>query len=250
MKSALIYFLLITFSLSATAQAKRGSLYVLIIGVSEYANPSSNLTYPAKDAAEVYQLFKKHTTADKIKLLVNQSATHDNILKVGTQLFANTNEEDIVVFYFSGHGNKGVFFAHDESVAYGELKKMFKEVKAGRKVILADACMSGDMRTDRTGKTDPANPVNDQEVCLFLSSRSSQYAVESSGLKNGTFTFFLIAGLRGGADADRNKIITARELFEFVSPKVKQYTDGEQVPVMWGKFEDTMEILNWNKTKK
>ncbi len=56
-----------------------------------------------------------------------------------------------------------------------------------------------------------------------------------------------MTGLRGGADADHNKVVTARELFDFVYPRVKEHSKGIQVPVMWGKFEDRMEILNWNR---
>ena len=239
----LCFFLLIIFSFSASAQ-KTGNIYALVVGVSEYAFSANNLNYPEKDAAEIYNLLVKHPSTDKIKLLVNRSATRSNILQAANQLFTNTNSNDIVIFYFSGHGFKGGFCAHDNDFQYTELKKIFQRTKANRKIILADACYAGDMRTSNAQKS-PIN-VDNQKVCLFLSSRSDQTSMESLGLKNGFFTYFLVAGLRGGADADRNKIITARELFEFVNPKVKQYSDGSQVPVMWGKFENSMEILNWN----
>lgn len=249
MKNLLFITAFLWISLQLTAQTTKGSLYVLIVGVSQYASSSDNLMYPAKDAAELYKLFARQTSADKIKLLLNRSATRDNVLKAATDLFTATNENDIVVFYFSGHGGKGVFFAHDKALAYDDLKKIFKKTRAHRKIIFADSCLSGDLRTESTNNNTSSTNMGNQNVCLFLSSRSTQYSQENSQLKNGTFTYFLIAGLKGGADADRNKIITARELFNFVNPKVKERTRGEQVPVMWGKFEDNMEIVNWNKTQ-
>lgn len=244
MKTIATIMLLIVCTFQATAQNKQGNTYILAVGVSEYANPSANLTYSSKDAAELYKLLRTQTSADKIKLLTNKSATRDNIMKEARRLFTQTTANDIVIFYFSGHGYQGGFVAHDGPLLYDELKKVFKETKANRKIIFADACMSGDMRTDETNNS--STNMGDQKVCLFLSSRSAQKSRENVKLRNGVFTYFLIAALRGGADADRNKIITARELFDFVNPKVKQQTNGEQVPVMWGKFSDDMEILNWN----
>jgi len=230
-----------------SAQVKKGNIHALVVGVSKYSNPSDNLTYPNKDAMEVYNVLKAHTTSDKIKLLTDQSATFDNIVKAANQLFTSTKSEDIVIFHFSGHGSKSGFAAYDKNIQYTVLKAIFKKTRANRKIIFADACFSGNIRTTKTGKKEKPINIGNQNVCLFLSSRSDQYSVESSGLKNGSFSYFLVAGLRGGADADRNKIITARELFVFVNSKVKEHTKGKQVPVMWGKFQDTMEILNWNK---
>ena len=64
-------------------------------------------------------------------------------------------------------------------------------------------------------------------------------------MQNGFFTTCLQRGLRGGADANRDKIITAKELFLFVSKGVKELSDDKQHPVMWGKFDDTMPVIAW-----
>jgi uncharacterized caspase-like protein len=65
------------------------------------------------------------------------------------------------------------------------------------------------------------------------------------GWKNSVFTTYLVRGLRGGADANNNRIITARELFNFVSNGVIKVTRKGQHPVMWGKFDSNMSILKW-----
>ena len=38
---------------------------------------------------------------------------------------------------------------------------------------------------------------------------------------------------------------SAKELFQFVSPRVTQLSDGAQHPVMWGKFDDDMPVMVW-----
>jgi uncharacterized caspase-like protein len=150
--------------------------------------------------------------------------------------------------YFSGHGTTGYFFAHDREIEFTSLQAIFKKTGAKRKLVFADACHSGALRTasGQPAATQTHAGVGDH-VLLFLSSRSGQTSKESTALKNGAFTYFLIAGLKGGADANNDRVIAARELFDFVHPKVNEATKGTQNPVMWGKFDDTMVILNWEK---
>jgi hypothetical protein len=61
------------------------------------------------------------------------------------------------------------------------------------------------------------------------------------------FTKHLLRALKGGADADNDRIVTAQELFAFVSKRVRSERSNRQHPVMWGKFEDNLCVINWNK---
>jgi uncharacterized caspase-like protein len=58
-----------------------------------------------------------------------------------------------------------------------------------------------------------------------------------------------LRSLRGGADANKDGYITTKELFVFVYPKVKERSNGRQMPVMWGNFDENMVILK-KKTKQ
>ena len=81
---------------------------------------------------------------------------------------------------------------------------------------------------------------------FFLSSRTNETSQEMIGGPNGQFTRFLVRGLRGGADTNRDKIITAKELYDFVHKGVSVATGNKQHPVMWGRFNNSMSVLNWN----
>ena len=50
---------------------------------------------------------------------------------------------------------------------------------------------------------------------------------------------------QGNADTDRDRVITAKELFDFVSGGVVKISDGKQHPVMWGNFSDDMVVMKW-----
>jgi len=82
---------------------------------------------------------------------------------------------------------------------------------------------------------------------FFLSSRTNEKSIERRGWRNSLFTAYLERGLRGGADTDCNRTITARELFDFVSQGVAKESRQKQHPVMWGKFDDDMPIMVWKE---
>jgi len=221
--------------------AVQGKIYAVLVGISKYEQ-STNLLYCHRDAIEMYELLGEYTTPDKIILLTNQQAKHDSIVHYTEQLFRQAQPEDIVIFYFSGHGYENLFFTHDKVLYFSELQKIFRQTKAKRKLIFADACFSGSLRQEGNQAASGSSDVGNS-VLLFLSSRSNQASEESSLFKNSIFTYFLLAGLRGGADANKDRYITAKELFNFVYPKVKEKSNGEQTPVMWGKFDKNMIIL-------
>jgi uncharacterized caspase-like protein len=241
-KTLLIFFL---FSNLLIYAQQKGELYAVIVGVSEYAQSGNNLTYSHKDAIEMYNLLKTQTTTANLKLLTNKQATRDSVLKAANELFTKTKPEDIVLLFFSGHGNEGYFLAHDNKLTFESLQAVFKKTKAKRKLIFADACYSGTFRSSQQSSATNIYANIGNNVLLFLSSRSNQTSIETASMKNGVFTYFLIAGLKGGADANKDRIITAKELFTFVHPRVKEKTKESQIPVMWGKFNDNMVIFDW-----
>ena len=64
-------------------------------------------------------------------------------------------------------------------------------------------------------------------------------------MNKGFFTSCLQNGLRGRADANGDRIITAKELFDYVSKGVKRLSGDKQHPVMWGRFSDEMVVMKW-----
>lgn len=114
-----------------------------------------------------------------------------------------------------------------------------------RKIVFADACYAG---KTRSGKERSGNEA-DVSVMFFLSSRTNEKSQERRGWRNSLFTAYLERGLRGGADVDRNRTITARELFDFVSQGVAKDSRQQQHPVMWGKFDSTMPVMTWRQEK-
>ena len=219
-----------------TLQAKT---YLVSVGIADYPGTEHDLRISDNDAKTIAKVFSVAKQAT-VSILINEQATQSALLSTMHTSFMNANSEDIVILYFSGHGTPGTLVCHDGLLTYQHIFKMLKGCKASRKVIIADACYSGKMRTTRQ-QTDS---YNNQNVMLFLSSRTNEVSRESR-YKKCLFTIFLERGLRGGADTNRDRYITARELYDFVHKGVIDASGNKQHPVMWGKFDNNMTVINW-----
>ena len=221
---------------SLQLQAK---VYLVSVGIADYPGKENDLRISDNDAKTIAKVFQATKDAS-VNVLVNEAATQSALLSTMHTTFEDADYNDAVILYFSGHGTPGALVCHDGLLTYQHIFKMLKGCKATRKIIIADACYAGKMRTTRQ-QTDS---YNNQNVMLFLSSRTNETSQETQ-YKNSLFTIFLERGLRGGADKDKNRQITARELFDFVHKGVIEASGNKQHPVMWGKFDNDMTVIKW-----
>lgn len=221
--------------------------YLVAVGIADYSSfPSklNNLSLTVKDAGTIAWLYSQNSSVD-YTLLVNEKATKKRIISAMNKLFSKAKKDDVVVFFFSGHGYPGGFCASDGNLGYGEVRRAMAKSKCRNKMMFVDACRSGGMRVSDADGEVAFNAAKGANVMLFLSSRNNENSIERRDMQNGYFTTYLQKGLRGNADADRNRTITARELFDFVHKGVSQISGGQQHPVMWGKFSDNMTVMKW-----
>lgn len=229
--------LLITFlALVLTTSAKN---YVVLVGITDYPGVRNDLRLSTKDAEAMQKLYG-HQDAELV-LLTNSDATVKAVKKAMTDLFARAGADDAVIMFFSGHGVPGGFMCYDNLLRYEDITHAMLASPAKFKMVWADACFSGKARNTNRRSHKPA----ETSVMFFLSSRTNEASIEKRSWKNSLFTAYLERGLRGGADADFNRTITAKELFDFVSKGVKEASRDRQHPVMWGNFDNDMPVMNW-----
>lgn len=224
---------------SFTADAR---IYLVSVGVSDYPGNRNDLRLPHNDAATMQWLYKENKQASTV-LLMNEKATVANVKAAMRNMFGQATANDIVVLFFSGHGVKGGFVCYDGFLRYGDVSSAMRSCKSRSKMVFADACFSGAIRDGSKVSSKYSSMSNN--IMLFLSCRSNEVSIETPQMTNGFFTYALQHGLRGGADKNRDRTITAKELFNYVSAKVKKESNNRQHPVMWGKFPDTMPVMKW-----
>lgn len=241
----LYIILLLCFATNIWAQ----KLYVVSVGICDYKDPHVNdLRFTEADVESFNKVVKTHT--NEVYTLLGSNATHSNVYHYISQVFAKATSNDAVMLFFSGHGYPGGFCCYDMNkttggLTYTEISSLFMQCKAKCKMVFADACFSGGLRKEKKGN-DAASPLRNGDVMFFLSSRTNETSQEMIGGPNGQFTRFLVRGLSGGADTNRDKIITAKELYDFVHKGVSVATGNKQHPVMWGRFNNSMTVINWN----
>ena len=247
MKRLLLLILFVCATITSVSSKSIGKIYVVSVGISDYKN-IQDLNLPEQDAKDIANLYK--TKTKHVILITGRYATKSRILQSLRDQFDRANENDMVVFSFSGHGFQGGICPYDMSeqfssgITFQEIRSILKQSRAKCKVIFADACFSGGMRENSNHNISHLNNDN-SNILLFLSSRGGESSIESPFMANGLFTTYLIRGLRGGADYNFDKKITAKELFNFVHNEVVEKSNSNQHPVMWGQFDDNWILMDW-----
>ncbi len=218
--------------------------YLLSVGICDYSSFFSkvnNLRLPVNDANAIINLYSHNTSVDYV-VLTDKKATRSNILRAMNKLYTLADDNDRIVFFFSGHGYSGGICASDTILGYQDIRHALSKVKCKNKFLFVDACRSGSLR-----KNDNRKGVEHSETksILFLASRNNENSIERRDMTNGFFTEYLVKGLKGNADANRDRKITTKELYDFVSSRVAIQSNGLQHPVMWGNFNDSTIVIDW-----
>lgn len=225
-------------------------LYVLSIGVSDYADKALRLDFAAKDASDFAQVLVKQKGKlyrdVQEKVLTNKKATKGNILDALDWILRETTQKDVAMIFIAGHGvndDYGNYYYLPENVNPEKLRRTgvsFADIKdaisniAGKALFFIDTCHSGNVLGKRRGADDTGGIVNElasaeNGVVVFASSTGRQFSLENSSWGNGAFTKALVEGLSGKA-AYRGSRITLNMLDLYISERVKELTGGRQTP--------------------
>src|SRR5579863_232826 len=247
--------------------------YAVVIGISNYKNlpKKLQLSFAESDAQNVYNtiLSKEggNIQFDNVKKLIGPDATLANMRNALEQwLPSKAKPSDRVIVFFVGHGvvdanGKGYLAPYDvDASRVGETgypmdrlgKVLSQDVKAGWKVLLVDACHSGQITVNSS-----LEQVNDsfrglpQGVLTLTSSHASESSYEDPALGggNGVFSYFLVKGWMGQADVDPPYgVVSADELVTYVRREVRDYArkqNYQQTPWESGDFPDDL-IMGYN----
>jgi uncharacterized caspase-like protein len=258
--------------------------WAVIIGVGRYQSTDiPSLRYTVADADSLYQVLvgpggfrKEHVLLITDK--TEKTPTLRNIKwALGTFLARSAKKDDTVVIFFAGHGapeidQRGVERdglakylipsdadpddLYSTALPMDEMQTIFGRVEAERMVVFLDACYSGAAggRTFSSKKTRAAN-LDDQFLerltrskgrAIITASRPSEVSIELPELGHGIFTYYLVQGLKGAADLNKDGIVTVQELYEYVEQQVSaksRSVGGNQHPVMKGEMEGALPLV-------
>jgi WD40 repeat protein len=236
------------------ADLPKPNLYVIGIGVSEYAMLPKEwqLSSAHKDAKSVISAFKsqegKIFGRVEAKLLTNAEASVEAITDALKSL-ESVKENDLAVVFLAGHGimsKDEVFYFLSSS---GELEKpenggiswqllgdALNKVK-GRVLVLLDACHSGNISTQVIVPNDELAQKLRSEgksgIMVFSASKGRQSALEDVDGGYGVFAHAITQSLgpeSKQADTNGNGFVEFMELVDHVRKNVDKETEGDQTP--------------------
>jgi hypothetical protein len=199
-------------------------LHTLAIGVGKYAKKNiTELKYADKDAIDFANTIKGISTNQyrEIKdpiVMTNEQADYLSIKKALGNIVKNAKQEDVVILFFSGHGEQDMgntyYLSHDantndlysSALDFEELNKAVNLLKGDKlcKVLLfMDCCHAGAM----SGAKSTFKPIQlvSPNAVKYYSCSAGERSYESTKRPNGIFTAALIDALNGKArDKDQN----------------------------------------------
>lgn len=233
-----------------------GRVWALIIGVANYKDFRS-LRYTDDDAYRLFSFLQSPEGGalpeEQIRILIDEAATKADINENMREIMEKADSNDTVILYFSGHGAKGSFLPTDydteknNGVKYADLLSYVDKGKAKNKIVIADVCYAGSMSKNliaTRGSIDntiqkyyKALKNSKGGTVLVLASSENEVSIESQGIRQGIFSYFMIEGLKGQADKNGDTIISIQELFNYTKYKVQDYTNFAQNPIIIGKYD-------------
>jgi hypothetical protein len=233
----------------AEADGSAVEYWAVIVGVSDYQTASLHVKYTDSGAVELAEQLLAIWGKSHVQLLTNTLASKDNVHNAICQwLERNAGENDVVLFYFAGHGFFRNLVPYDGQrtdvetmISSWELNKWFDSLNSNNIIIILDACSSGSFIAD----------LSKNGRIILTSSTLSQSSWSIDSIEHCVFTHFILESLNESEEADSNGDygISAEEVFTYSDPKTTSYMedlDEIQTPLMDDQYEGDLGIFKFD----
>ena len=258
--------------------------WAVVVGIGRYDNPAiPTLRFAAADAEAFHDVLVTRAGFPKDNVLLftertERKPTLRNLKQaLGTFLARRPQKNDLVVVFFAGHGApevdpRGIEAdglakylvpidadpndLYSTALPMDEFQTIFDRLEAQRAVVFLDTCYSGAAggRTFAAART-RASRVDDfflerltrsRGRAIVAASRANEVSIELPELGHGVFTYYLVRGLAGAADLDRDGIVVLQELYQYLEYQVAREArgaGGNQHPVLKGELEGPLPLV-------
>jgi hypothetical protein len=223
----------------------------IIIGIEKYRRvPDAD--FANRDASAFYDYARRALgiNPENIRLLVDDKADAAEILrsfKTWLPSRVNKNTTDVYVFY-SGHGlpsedGGSLYFLPHEvdrdlldrtAITQKEVVQAIQRTTPKSVTMFIDSCYSGQSRTG-TSLLASARPISiapkastdfPSNFMVISASAPDQISSSSPELKHGIFSYYLMLGMEGEADDNKDGQITVGEMQTYLSQQVTRRASG------------------------
>ena len=242
-----------TIEVQASIVARQPALHAIVIGIKDFANPRLALKYSVADA----ELFastletrgKGLFSSVHVKRLFKPAETTNTAITAALrQARQDVGPEDLFVFYVASHGtvDDGQYLLitsnvgstataklKQDALTQDSLKEMISNIPASKKLVVLDTCSAGQLgdaiqvaMLTRGMSDDTAMKVLSRAVGSTVLSAATSVQEALEGYKgHGLFTYVIVEGLNGAADADKDGFVKTLELADYVDSQVPELAE-------------------------
>ena len=257
-----------------SARPVKQHLYFIGIGIDHFYDKSHDLLWSVKDIRDLAVSLQKKYGADcSIDTLFDNEVTTERVMSLKNSLLKTTVNDKVIVAY-SGHGLLSKDYDYflstyrvdfqdpgKDGLPYETLEQLLDSIPAREKLMLIDACHSGEVdkeemqqyqevktKLDAAGIQKGVVLINKDSsrlgmknsvelmqglfvnlgkntgATIISAASGTQFALEKNNLKNGVFTYTLLEYMQ------QHNHATVKELREYVNQRVPELTAGMQSP--------------------
>jgi hypothetical protein len=219
-----IGFILLTLDLPLKAEIHRISLF---IGMDHGLNSEPALKFASRDAKVMAGIFQQSGLyqSEGIVLLTNTSSESlrqsMKSITTSTLKWKRQGDQSYLFVYFSGHGDAQSLHVQGSKLERNDLVAWLNDLPSELKIMVLDACESGDFLRAKGGHflqdlpVQIENNLKSRGSVIISSTSRGELAQESDEYQGAVFSHHFQNGLRGLADYNGDGWIGLQEAFEY-----------------------------------
>jgi hypothetical protein len=227
-----------------------GKRHAIVIGINNYQDTGiSDLSKARNDAKLVGKILKDQGEFEQVFIMTddidprndkdNLYPTKLNIEEKLDSLLRFSDPDDLIVFFFSGHGisdpdENGYLVTVDTvtdkqfntSLRINDVVQRLKSKGIKKSLLVLDACRD----VLYSSKSSSRNSLLEKEYtesevsATFYSTKAGYYSYEDDETDYGVFTKYLVMGMEGKADSNADGVVAFSELEQYVQKGVKEWS--------------------------
>lgn len=215
--------IVVVWAAPSTAHGGVRRVAILIGNNTGFADEQA-LRYAERDVAKLAAVLRDlggFHAEDVISLVGQNPATARRVLISINDQIRSDGDQAMLFVYFSGHADATGLHLGREAFAHDEILRLVRGSAATVRLLVIDSCRSGVVTRRKGGRSAPVFALNlddtlASEGAIFLSASSGdEDAQESDDLQGSFFTHFLVSGLLGAADEDRDGHVELDEAYRY-----------------------------------
>ncbi len=241
--------------------------YAVLIGSSEFSDPElQSLRCPECDVHGLSDILASEHYGNFSEISKSINEPHHVVLRKLEEVFTKAEPDDLVLIYFSGHGelnrmgklrlvttNTELNALYSTSVPIESIQHCISDIsRTNRILIILDCCNAGAVgkafeATKGSRDEQYAELSRGRGIYVLAASTAFDVAVERKDDEYGAFTKFIIEGIQTWEAADKDGNVTVDSLYDYLYRRMQK--EIGKTPKKWDiGVQDTLIIASRGET--